>query len=633
MMVYSNSAGTSNNLDLYERDWEDVETVPYSALVAMFEKVGSTTKRLEILMHVSTFLRVVITKAPSNLLPVVYLCINRLCPDYEGLELGIGESLLMKAIAESTGSSLKDIKAQMDKVGDLGSVAQRKRNKQPTMFKQKRLTVPFVFKSLKEIATVSGSSSQSKKIGIITKLLSACEGSEAKFLIRSLEGKLRIQLAEKTVLTAVAHAIVQARADRKRNVISAESLADADNIVKGVYSEIPSYDIIVPALLQYGPKKLRDHCKLSPGIPLKPMLAKPTKSISEVLDRFENQEFTCEYKYDGERAQIHLLPDGSVRIYSRNSEDMSQRYPDLISQVPKAITSDTKSFVIDCECCAWDLREKRLLPFQVLSTRKRKDVQVEDIKIKVHLFAFDLLYLNERPLLHISLAERRHLLHESFTPVEGEFAFAKAHDLHNIDEITEFLEQAVKDSCEGLMVKMLKGSDSFYEPSRRSQNWLKIKKDYLAGIGDSLDLVVVGAFHGRGKRTAVYGAYLLACYDADSQEYQTICKIGTGFSEADLEKFYSDFQPYVIERKKSYYAHPEKGEQPSVWFEPATVWEVLTADLSLSPKYQAASGEMANGKGVSLRFPRYVRTREDKKPEQATSSSQVISLPPPKHNR
>ncbi|KAH8926922.1 hypothetical protein BT69DRAFT_1187444, partial [Atractiella rhizophila] len=170
------------------------------------------------------------------------------------------------------------------------------------------------------------------------------------------------------------------------------------------------------------------------------------------------------------------------------------------------------------------------LPFQELSKRKRKDVKEEDIKVHVHLFAFDILFLNGESLLHMDFAERRKLLYSHFQAVEGEFGFAKATDATTVEEIQSFLELSVKDSCEGLMVKMLEGDGSTYEPSRRSLNWLKVKKDYLAGVGDSFDLVVIGAYHGRGKRTNVYGAFLLACYDPDSETYQAICKIGTGFS-------------------------------------------------------------------------------------------------------
>nr|XP_031861749.1 uncharacterized protein CI109_002982 [Kwoniella shandongensis]KAA5528821.1 hypothetical protein CI109_002982 [Kwoniella shandongensis] len=611
-----------------DKGWKDGEAVPYAALVSTFEKIEATTKRLEILEILTQFLLVVAkrdtaTKAKdSNLLKVVYLCINRLCPDYMGIELGIGESLLVKAIAESTGRATTKIKEDLRKEGDLGKVAMNSRNTQPTMFKPKALTVPYVFQNLTEIANATGNASQTKKVGIIKKLLAACQGNEAKFIVRSLEGKLRIGLADKTLVVALAHAIVLKTMGEKKipHDKLAAKLEEGAEIVKAVYSELPNYDLVIPALMKTGVENLREICKLTPGVPLKPMLAKPTKAITEVLDRFEGKEFTCEYKYDGERAQVHLLEDGTIAVFSRNSENMSAKYPDLVQQVPRAIKPSVKSFVIDAEAVAFDLETKKILPFQDLSRRKRKDVRAEDITVRVHLFAFDLLYLNGESLLTKELKERRQLLVEHFQPVESEFAFAKSSDGTTTDEIQAFLEESVKDGCEGLMVKMLTTPASTYEPSRRSINWLKLKKDYLSGVGDSLDLVVVGAYHGKGKRTSVYGAFLLACYDPDSENYQTICKIGTGFSEEVLTQFYELLKPLEIEVARG---DIETGNaKPDVWFEPKIVWEVLTADLSLSPVYAAAHG-LVDSKGISLRFPRFLRLRDDKSADEATTAEQV----------
>lgn len=246
-------------------------------------------------------------------------------------------------------------------------------------------------------------------------------------------------------------------------------------------------------MLNHGILRLPESCKLQPGVPLKPMLAKPTKAITEVLDRFEGQTFTCEYKYDGERAQIHYVakdapeelsqanPDankeaagGVASIFSRNSEDLSKKYPDVISKLHTWIKEGTQSFVLDCETVAWDVVEKKVLPFQQLMTRKRKDVKAEDVKVKVCVFAFDLLYLNGEPVVKKPLRERRELLNKSFVPVEGEFAFATFMNGQELDEIQVFLDESVKASCEGLMVKMLDGSESGYEPSKRSRNWLKV---------------------------------------------------------------------------------------------------------------------------------------------------------------
>ncbi|KAK1922099.1 putative DNA ligase [Papiliotrema laurentii] len=611
-----------------DKGWKEGEPVPYAALVSTFEKIEATTKRLEILNLLTQFLLVVAKRdtatsvKDSNLLKVVYLCINRLCPDYMGIELGIGEMLLVKAIAESTGRATTKIKEDLRREGDLGKVAMLSRNNQPTMFKPKPLTVPGVFKDLSDIAKASGNASQTKKVGIIKKLLAACQGNEAKFIVRSLEGKLRIGLADKTLVVALAHAIVLKNLGDKKlpHDKLAAKLEEGAELVKAVYSELPNYDLVVPALLKGGVEGLRENCKLTPGVPLKPMLAKPTKAITEVLDRFEGKEFTCEYKYDGERAQVHMLEGGEIAVFSRNSENMSAKYPDLVEQIPRCIKEGVKSFVIDAEAVAFDLETKKLLPFQDLSRRKRKDVRTEDITVRVHLFAFDLLYLNGESLLTKELKERRQMLQDNFKLVEGEFAFAKSSDGSSTEEIQAFLEESVKDGCEGLMVKMLTTPASTYEPSRRSINWLKLKKDYLSGVGDSLDLVVVGAYHGKGKRTNVYGAFLLACYDPDSENFQTICKIGTGFSDEILLSFYETLKPLEIETARS--DLEVGGAKPDVWFEPKIVWEVLTADLSLSPVYTAGHG-LVDPRGISLRFPRFIRVRDDKTADEATTAEQV----------
>ncbi|KAF8560339.1 ATP-dependent DNA ligase [Imleria badia] len=611
--------------------WKVGAPVPYAALTKTFTLIEATTKRLEKTSLLTSFFLLVMRRSAKgdtlSLLQAVYLCINKLSPDYVGVELGIGESLLIKAISESTGRSLAVVKADLKKEGDLGLVASNSKASQKTLFKPKSLTVPLVFTSLKEIALSSGHSSQTKKVSIITKLLAACQDSEAKYIIRSLEGKLRIGNAERTVLVALAHAAVLAEHEesgKKWNKDKFTScLEEAARIMKSVFSELPSYDLVIPALLTHGISNLRSKCKLTPGVPLKPMLAKPTKAIGEVLDRFETKRFTCEYKYDGERAQVHKLDDGVVGIFSRNSEDMSKKYPDLVEQLPHCVKLETKSFVLDAEAVAIDKTTGKLMPFQELSKRKRKDVKVEDIQVRVCLFAFDLLYLNGESLLQKPLIERRELLRQHFQVVPGEFGFAKSSDGETTEEIQAFLEESVKDGCEGLMVKMLESDESHYEPSRRSVNWLKLKKDYLAGVGDSLDLVVVGGYYGKGKRTNVYGAFLLACFDADSEEYQTICKIGTGFSEEVLQTHWDTLRALEIEKPRG--DIKIGGAKPDIWFEPKVVWEVLAADLSLSPIYTAAQG-LVEERGISLRFPRFIRVRDDKSADDATGPEQIAEM-------
>jgi len=389
-------------------DWEAGTPVPYAALVKTFSLIEATTKRLEKMSHTSLFLRQVLRLSPDELLLAIHLMINRLAADYEGVELGIGETLLMKAICESCGRTMSKLKEDHRLIGDLGEIAQKSRNTQRTLFPPKPLTVRSVHAGLKEIALIKGDGGQGRKVDGIKKLLSAAQGDEAKFLVRGLEGKLRLGLAEKTVIVGLSQAVIVHEAEKDgKKAPSLEQMTAAEATLKGVYSELPNYEIIIPEMMKAGILNLKDTCKLQPGVPLKPMLAKPTKAISEVLDRFEGKRFTCEYKYDGERVQIHYVaPNSSVefptidpkkgiaKIFSRNSEELSPKYPDILAALNKWVQDGVESFVLDCEAVAWDRDEKRVLPFQQLMTRKRKDVAIEDVKVKVCVFGFDLLFLN-----------------------------------------------------------------------------------------------------------------------------------------------------------------------------------------------------------------------------------------------
>jgi len=616
--------------------WARGEATPFLALAKTLEAIEATSGRLRTIEMLSNYFRSTYVQTPEDLLPSVYMTLNRLAPAWEGVELGIGDTILIKAIAASCGSSPAHLKEKLGKLGDLGLVAEQSRGGQRTMFQPAILTVQGVFKKLREIADISGGSSGSKKVDMIQSLLVACRGSEARYLIRTLAGKLRIGMAEQSVLQALAQAAVQtplcqdyppeihtayksAENEKFKEMLGKESLK-----LKTAYCECPSYDLLIPALLEGGIDNLTEKCKLTPGIPLKPMLAHPTKGVQEVLTRFENCEFTCEWKYDGERAQLHLHEDGKVNIFSRNQEDNTTKFPDIIKRLPNCLGKEVKSAVLDCEAVAWDREKQQIQPFQVLSTRKRKDAVEEEIKVQVCLFGFDLLYLNGETLVTKPFKERRGLLRKHFNAVENEFQYAKFIDGNTCEEIQEALEESIKENCEGLMVKTL-DVDATYEIARRSHNWLKVKKDYLEGVGDTLDLVVLGGYLGKGKRAGAYGGFLLACYDPENEEYQSICKIGTGFTDEDLAKHHTFFKDHLSVKPKSYYSF-DPNLAPDHWFEPVQVWEVKCADMSISPVHRAATGIVDPSKGISLRFPRFIRIRDDKKVEDATNAEQIATM-------
>ncbi|RZC51456.1 hypothetical protein C5167_019890 [Papaver somniferum] len=338
-------------------------------------------------------------------------------------------------------------------------------------------------------------------------------------------------------------------------------------------------------------------CTFVPGVPIGLMLAKPIKGVPEILEKFENREITCEYKYDGERAQIHYLEDDSVEIFSRNAERNTGKFPDVVESVQRFKNPSVSSFVLDCEIVAFDRKNSRILPFQQLSSRARKNVSIDDITVPVCIFAFDILYLNGEQLLQKQLDVRREHLYNSFVEVPGEFKFATSLTSNDPKAIRRFLDTAIVGSCEGLVVKTL-STEATYEPAKKSNNWLKLKKDYMESTGDSFDL---------------------------KEEFQCICNTGTGFSEEVLEELSSSLRSQVIPRPKSYYRFTD-ATKPDVWFQPTEVWEVKGADLSISPVYLAAAGAVDATKGISLRFPRFLRVREDKKPEEATTADEVAGM-------
>ncbi|KAJ0612202.1 putative DNA ligase (ATP) [Helianthus annuus] len=604
--------------------WGAGERVPFMFVVKVFDEISRVSGRIMITEMVCNMLRTVVRTTPDDLVAVVYLLANRIAPAHEGLELGIRDASLIKALADACGANEAHIKKQYKELGDLGLVAKASRLSQPLMRKPQPLTVAKVFDTFRVIAKESGKDSQDKKKNHIKGLLVAATDCEPQYLIRLLQTKLRIGLAEQTLLTALGHAIFYTEKHPSPPARTNSPLEDAAKIVKQVYSVIPVYDKIVPALLSGGVWDLPETCCFSPGIPVGPMLAKPTKGVSEILDKFQNMEFTCEYKYDGERAQIHYLEDGTVQIYSRNAERNTEKFPDVVVAASRVKKPNVTSYVLDCELVAYDRKKQKILPFQILSTRARKNVVMSEIKVDVCIYAFDLLYLNGKQLLHEQLITRRERLYESFEEECGCFQLATAITSNDLEEIQAFLDTAVNASCEGLIIKTLT-QDATYAPAKRSNNWLKLKKDYMDTICDSLDLVPIAAFHGRGKRVGGYGAFLLACYDINKDEYQTICKIGTGFSEAMLEERSKSLSLKVIPKPKSYYRYSDT-INPDVWFEASEVWEVKAADLTISPVYCAALGAVDPNKGISLRFPRLLRVREDKGPEEASSSEMVADM-------
>ncbi|KAI3848262.1 hypothetical protein MKW92_023791 [Papaver armeniacum] len=587
--------------------WKDGESIPFMFLARAFDLISvESAKNVKINILCNVF-RTVIATTPGDLVSFVYLSACKIFPAHDGIDLGIGEAAIINILRKAYGKSEAVLKKALKSNEDLVLVIKKGRSSQPTLDKPAPLTVAKVLNEFRVLAKDSGKGTQKRKMNDIIPLLVAACDCEAFYIIRLLQSKLKVGMAEQTVLEALARAA--AYSEKLSGSPSEATLSDAVKVIKQVYSVHPKYDTIVSALLSDGVLKLPEICTFVPGVPVSPMLASITKG-----------KFTCEYKYDGERAQIHYLEDGSVQIFSRNAVKNTGKFPDVIQSVQRFKKLSVSSFVLDCEIVAFDRKNSKIASFQKLRTRTPKNAS----EVPVCILAFDILYLNGELLLQEQLNVRRKHLYNSFVEVPGEFKFATQVTSNDLDAIQSFLDAAIADSCEGLIVKTL-SKEATYEPAERSNNWLKLKKDYMDTIGDSLDLVPIGAYHGTGKRAKGYGSFLLACYNDENEEFQCICKIGSGFSDEFLEECFSSFESQVIPYPKSYYRFTE-ASKPDVWFEATEVWEVKAADLTISPAYVAAAGAVDAIKGISLRFPRLLRVREDKKPEEATTSNQIADM-------
>lgn len=622
------------------------EAVPFKSLTDAFEEVstskGKNSKNIQKEIMSNLFRSIIILK-PDHLIKCFYLCIGKLCPEHHGTELGIGNEMLYKAIAKTIGQTPKSVKNQENTVGDLGTVAGTGKSSQKNLtsyfckqVKKLPLTIEKVFDVLWKIATLHGNNSMALKEDELVRLMQQAEGEEIKYIVRIIQKSLKIGASELTMISALARAVSITPPNQPfppTHQKSPQSDEFEEHLNKAI-NECPDYNKVISELLKYKPSdKISEvfaNCKITPGVPVKPMLAQPTKGIKEILKRFTDMEFTCEYKYDGMRAQIHILADRTVKIYSRGAEDMTGMYPDIIQFLQEHIEVQViNDCILDSEVVAFDCKTNRIKPFQEIQHRSRVNVDINTIEVTVCVFLFDILYLNSRSLLELNLNERREILFSTVQEVPGKLQFIEYKNVTLFEDIETLLVDSVKIGCEGLMVKTLKNCAQ-YEPARRSFNWLKLKKDYITEdsgqnrMTDSVDLIPIGAYYGTGKRTGVYGSYLLAIYDNENDEYQTICKAGSGFKEEMLQQMYLTLKD--LEISQPFVNFRNLHTDVDVWFRPEIVWEIQGADLSISPKHTSAWGRAAENKGISIRFPRFIRNRPDKKPQDSTSPEQILKM-------
>lgn len=574
----------------------------YSVIVDSYEKIEATTKRLEMTNHLVELLK----KTPKEVIArVVYLTQGKLYPDFVGIEMGVAEKLAIKALTRATGGSENVILKELMKSGDIGETAEKqlKQRKQSTFF-SKKLTVERVYETLDKMAKTSGSGAVDTKMALLSSLLTDASPKEAKWLIRTVTGNLRLGIADMTVLDALAIAYgggkeTREKIERAYNISSDLGRVAAVVAEKGI-SGIEEFQVVVFE-------------------PIRPMLAERLGAPEEILEKFGGK-CVAEYKYDGERVQAHKSGDRVV-LYSRRLENISSQYPDAISLIREQL--NVKEAILEAECVAMDLESGDMRPFQELMHRRRKyGIEAAINQYPISLFSFDLLYVDGEDLTQQPLPVRRRRLEAIIKP-NDRLKPAAQKLITNSKALEDFFEEAIEEGCEGIMCKSI-GKESVYQAGNRGWLWIKFKRDYRSEMTDTVDLVVVGAFYGRGKRVGTYGALLLATYNPQEDVFETVTKCGTGFTDEDLAKLYNMLQRHVVPRKHS---RVKSTLEADVWFEPVVVLEILGAEVTLSPIHTSAMDSIRRGSGLAIRFPRFTgKYRDDKSPQDATTSAEVLEM-------
>jgi len=582
----------------------------YSVLTDFYEKIEKTSSRLAMTDHLVSLLK----KTPTEVIDkVIYLTQGKLRPDYEGVELGIAEKLAVRAIAQSLGMSVKEVEGELRRSGDIGLAAEKLMATRRTTsiveffggeLTKRPLTVARVYDTLIRMARTTGEGAQETKISLLVSLLKDASPSEAKYLLRTVTGRLRLGIADMTILDALAIAFGGSKAYRE--------------VVERAYNVHPDMGFIAKVLASKGLEGIKE-IRVQVGIPLLPMLAERLSSPEEILEKLGGK-CVAEYKYDGERVQIHKS-GGSVYLFSRRLENITHHYPDVVEMAVRFVKAEKA--IVEGEIVAVDPNTGDMLPFQELMHRRRKYGVKEAMEMyPVHVYLFDLLYVDGKELIDRPYSERREMLGKIIEEVES-FRLATAKTIDTPKDLLLFFDQAVSEGCEGIMCKSLQ-SNSIYKMGAREWLWIKFKRDYRYEMTDTVDLVVVGAFYGRGRRAGTYGALLMAAYDPSDDVFKTVCKVGSGFTDEDLEKLPEMFKPYVTPHK-----HPRvvSRMKADVWFVPAVVLEVVGAEITLSPLHTCALDKIEEGAGLAIRFPRFTgRYRFDKKPEQATTEDELIEM-------
>ncbi len=573
----------------------------FSKVSEKFTEMSQTRKRLELTAILVDLLK----EAQDDLKELVYLIQGKLAPDYEGIQLGMADKQLAKGLSAISGKPQSFIDEKFAKEGDLGNVAKEimSSRAQNALFGEE-MTVKHLHQQLMNLSRTSGKGSVEQKLKIYEDLLLNSTPEDAMYITRIITGKLRLGVSDSTILDA----LISAFADKEH----AEEINEA-------YNFHPDLGLIAELLRSGEIDKVR---AMGPElfVPAKVMLAERLPGVHEIIEKMSGNS-AFEFKYDGIRTQIHKKGK-EVRIYSRGSEETTKNFPDIVRNARETFTCE--SCILDGESVPYNSETGEMYPFQMVSQRRGRKHDLEEMEkeVPIVVFLFDIIYLNGKQLHKVPYPDRRKILESLFTE-DDKFKLATRLVSSDEKKVTAFFNEAISSGCEGLVAKNT-SEQSIYRAGARGWLWIKLKREYESEFNDTLDLVVVGAFTGHGRRKGTYGALLLASYNEVDDTFETICKLGSGFTDDVLFNLPKKFADKIVKDKP---ARVESKLVPDVWIEPEQVLEVKGAEITVSPIHTCDYAKVEKDAGLAVRFPRFTgRWREDKKPEDATTSKEILEM-------
>lgn len=573
----------------------------YSTLVEFYARLEATTKRLEMTDILAELFGVA---EPEELEHMIYLTQGKIHPNWTGEpEIGMAEKMAVATISRASGLGKNKVEAILSESGDVGLAAERSLlDKRQAMFGEKPLSVSDVYNAFDQIAKESGKGSSGRKIDRLVRVMVNSSPLGARYIARTVVGTLRLGVGDMTILDALSLAFTGSSENRGQ--------------LERAYNLTSDLGAVAKTLAEEGLKSVAK-AQIVLGKPIRMMLAQRLSTPEEIIEKLE----TCsaEYKLDGERFQIHKDGD-SIQIFSRRLENITAMYPDAVSMVSTQVK--VRNAVLEGEAVAIDAESGEIKSFQTLMRRRRKH-RIEEMaeKFPIAVFLFECLYVDGEDLTLEPYTKRRATLQDIVEETER-FKLVRALQTSEVSQLVDFFEEAITDGAEGLVVKST-AEDSIYRAGARSWLWVKLKASYQSKMVEPVDLVVVGAFHGRGRRAGRYGALLMASYDPDEDMFRTVCKVGSGFKDEDLLSFPELLDGERVEDKPG---NVDSLIDAEVWFRPKVVMEILGDEITLSPIHTCAFDRLREESGLAVRFPRFLRLREDKAPEDATTVAEIVDM-------